>query len=296
MLPPNLTPGILQLRNDVAGPHITARRSPAPSASRVLAAAAPIFFLFGSSAFAVVTEHVRDACKADYYQHCSQFSVGTDELRQCMRKVGEGLSTPCLVALVEAGEITQADIDRHNAQKGAGTAADPPGAVKMPKKPGDLKNADTKHDKKNVAGAANDGKKAAKGQAVDAKGKTAKTAKASKNSKSGKSKLSKSGPKTAIAAKGATAAKTTKSADAKKTTKKPLAASGKSAGKTTSRNTAKAAKLTGAKEAAKTKKSAKNGASKKTASSAQKAAKPTSKQVAKPSAKKINKTAEEPAE
>lgn len=35
-----------------------------------------------------------------------------------MRKVGEGLSTPCLVALVQEGEITKADVERHNAAKG----------------------------------------------------------------------------------------------------------------------------------------------------------------------------------
>lgn len=54
--------------------------------------------------YAAVNDQVRQACKADYYQHCSQFSVGTEELRQCMRKVGEGLSSPCLVALVQAGD------------------------------------------------------------------------------------------------------------------------------------------------------------------------------------------------
>lgn len=75
----------------------------------------------GLCALAAVNDQVRQACKADYYQHCSQFSVGTEELRQCMRKVGEGLSSPCLVALVQAGEITKADVERHNAQK-AGAA------------------------------------------------------------------------------------------------------------------------------------------------------------------------------
>lgn len=59
-----------------------------------------------------VGDRVKTACKADYYQHCSQFSVGTEELRQCMRKVGEGLSAPCLVALVEEGEITKADVEK----------------------------------------------------------------------------------------------------------------------------------------------------------------------------------------
>ena len=72
--------------------------------------------LASTYAYAVDAD-VRQACRSDYYQHCSQFSVGTEELRRCMRRVGAGLSTPCLVALVNAGEITQADVERHNAAK-----------------------------------------------------------------------------------------------------------------------------------------------------------------------------------
>jgi hypothetical protein len=92
-----------------------------------------------------VTDQVRQACKADYYQHCSQFSVGTEELRQCMRKVGEGLSSPCLVALVQAGEITKADVERHNAQK-AGPAKT--SNIKTGTKEPDV--AKKKHKKENV--------------------------------------------------------------------------------------------------------------------------------------------------
>jgi hypothetical protein len=81
--------------------------------------AATLAFAFFSSACAyAVSERVQQACRDDYYQHCSQYSVGTEELRQCMRKVGEGLSAPCLVALVQDGEITKEDVDRHNAAKG----------------------------------------------------------------------------------------------------------------------------------------------------------------------------------
>ncbi|MBS0268393.1 MAG: hypothetical protein JSS54_05355 [Proteobacteria bacterium] len=81
-----------------------------------LAAGVAAFVLSSAYAYAV-DNNVRQACRGDYYQHCSQFSVGTEELRKCMRSVGEGLSAPCLVALVQAGEITQADVERHNAAK-----------------------------------------------------------------------------------------------------------------------------------------------------------------------------------
>jgi hypothetical protein len=79
------------------------------------AAALSALALSNGSAFAV-SDQVRDACKDDYFLHCSAYEVGSDALRQCMRNVGEGLSTPCLVALVHDGEITKADVDRYNAR------------------------------------------------------------------------------------------------------------------------------------------------------------------------------------
>jgi len=79
------------------------------------AAALSALALSNGSAFAV-SDQVRDACKDDYFLHCSAYEVGSEALRQCMRNVGEGLSTPCLVALVHDGEITKADVDRYNAR------------------------------------------------------------------------------------------------------------------------------------------------------------------------------------
>ena len=73
--------------------------------------------IFSSASAYAVSDSVKSACRNDYFQHCSQFMVGSDELRQCMRSVGEDLSTPCLVALVQEGEITKADVERHNAAK-----------------------------------------------------------------------------------------------------------------------------------------------------------------------------------
>lgn len=75
--------------------------------------------LFSAVNAYAVSDRVKSACRSDYFQHCSQFLVGSDELRQCMRNVGEDLSTPCLVALVEDGEITKQDVERHNAAKTA---------------------------------------------------------------------------------------------------------------------------------------------------------------------------------
>lgn len=87
-------------------------------------AALAISLLSNSSAFAV-SDRVKSACRDDYFQHCSQYMVGSEELRQCMRKVGEDLSTPCLVALVQDGEITKEDVERHNAAKAGAAKTDP---------------------------------------------------------------------------------------------------------------------------------------------------------------------------
>lgn len=55
---------------------------------------------------------VKMACAADYYKHCSAHSPGSSEVRQCMRSVGAGLSRGCVDALVSAGEVSKAEVDR----------------------------------------------------------------------------------------------------------------------------------------------------------------------------------------
>lgn len=155
--------------------------------------------LSGTYAYAV-TDNVRQACRSDYYQHCSRFSVGTEELRQCMRKVGQDLSTPCLVALVQAGEITPADVERHNAAK-AGKAVSKTAATGA-----GLPTAD---DPKNVSSRSIANGKAAK--AAKASGsKSAKAATNAKNAKNTKKVTASAKPKPGSKAK--TAKKTSAAA------------------------------------------------------------------------------------
>lgn len=78
---------------------------------------------------AAVSERVKSACKDDYFRHCKEFSPGTPEVRQCMRKVGEDLSTPCLVALVEEGEVSKEEIEKYKAKQQQPSAAAPPAAT-----------------------------------------------------------------------------------------------------------------------------------------------------------------------
>jgi hypothetical protein len=86
----------------------------------VSAAAALNACILSSAHAYAVSDRVKEACRDDYFRHCSEYAVGSASLRQCMRNVGEGLSTPCLVALVQEGEITKADIDRHNSARTEG--------------------------------------------------------------------------------------------------------------------------------------------------------------------------------
>lgn len=62
---------------------------------------------------------VKLACAADYYAHCSQHSPDTPGVRQCMRAVGSGLSKGCVSALIGAGEVSQAEVDRRRNAKTA---------------------------------------------------------------------------------------------------------------------------------------------------------------------------------
>lgn len=48
---------------------------------------------------------VKSACKTDFYKFCPSYKLDTSELRACMRAVGGNISTRCLDALADAGEI-----------------------------------------------------------------------------------------------------------------------------------------------------------------------------------------------
>ncbi len=63
-----------------------------------------------------VSLHVKLACSRDYYAYCSQFASDSPEVRQCMRSAGEKLSTRCLNALVDAGEVSPTEVARRAAQ------------------------------------------------------------------------------------------------------------------------------------------------------------------------------------
>lgn len=60
---------------------------------------------------------VKLACASDYYSYCSQHPVGSTAVRQCMRSHGPQLSSRCINALISAGEVSKAEVERRRAAK-----------------------------------------------------------------------------------------------------------------------------------------------------------------------------------
>lgn len=64
---------------------------------------------------AAVSIAVKMACMSDYLSNCSQHAIGSPGVRSCMRAVGARLSKGCVRALVGAGEVSQAEVERRKA-------------------------------------------------------------------------------------------------------------------------------------------------------------------------------------
>jgi hypothetical protein len=60
--------------------------------------------LVSTSAFAY-SRKVKDACSADYGSLCAKYKQGSSELRRCFESNRRVLSTECVQALVDAGEV-----------------------------------------------------------------------------------------------------------------------------------------------------------------------------------------------
>lgn len=64
-----------------------------------------------------VSLSVKLACASDYYAYCSQHGVGTPGVRSCMRANGPRLSNRCVNALIGAGEVSRAEVNRRRAAR-----------------------------------------------------------------------------------------------------------------------------------------------------------------------------------
>ncbi|MGH6865954.1 MAG: hypothetical protein ACREDO_07265 [Methyloceanibacter sp.] len=59
---------------------------------------------------------VQQNCRADYKKYCSEYGLESAALRNCMDKAGNSLSKSCVRALVQSGEVSQAEVNRRKRQ------------------------------------------------------------------------------------------------------------------------------------------------------------------------------------
>jgi len=67
---------------------------------------------FSTAAFAgPVTQEESKYCAYDYRQYCNQDGLGSQLLALCMSQHGKDLSKECIQALVDAGEVTETEVE-----------------------------------------------------------------------------------------------------------------------------------------------------------------------------------------
>jgi hypothetical protein len=58
-----------------------------------------------------VTDEEKQFCAHDYRQYCGDDGLGSNLLRDCMNKHGKSLSEQCIKALVDAGEVSESEVE-----------------------------------------------------------------------------------------------------------------------------------------------------------------------------------------
>jgi hypothetical protein len=72
-----------------------------------------VLVALSTSAYAgPVTDEEKQYCAHDYRQYCGDDGLGSNLLRDCMNKHGKSLSAQCIKALVDAGEVSEAEVER----------------------------------------------------------------------------------------------------------------------------------------------------------------------------------------
>jgi hypothetical protein len=77
------------------------------------------FILVPALAASGVTEREKRDCPNDYHRYCGEYGLGTEALRACMSRNIKKISNVCVAALVDAGELSQAQADKLRAKKTA---------------------------------------------------------------------------------------------------------------------------------------------------------------------------------
>jgi hypothetical protein len=80
--------------------------------SRLLIALVAISCFVCQAQSAPVSKHVQQHCVQDYKKFCHEYGLETKALKNCMHRHGDSLTHACVAALVHAGEVSQAEVDR----------------------------------------------------------------------------------------------------------------------------------------------------------------------------------------
>jgi hypothetical protein len=63
-----------------------------------------------------ITKDMQNYCVNDYKKFCGDYGLQSAALNLCMKKAGPSLSPACVQALIAAGKVSQADVDKVKAQ------------------------------------------------------------------------------------------------------------------------------------------------------------------------------------
>jgi hypothetical protein len=63
-----------------------------------------------------ISKDMQTYCVNDYKKFCGDYGLQSNALNLCMRKAGPSLSPACVNALVQAGKVSQAEVDKLKAK------------------------------------------------------------------------------------------------------------------------------------------------------------------------------------
>lgn len=85
----------------------------APSSRTVRGALAAMLVAIASAGPVMAySAKVENACRDDYFRHCSSYPVGSASLRLCMEAKASSLTRTCVNALIDAGMVDRRRLKR----------------------------------------------------------------------------------------------------------------------------------------------------------------------------------------
>jgi len=69
-------------------------------------------FLTAAADAKPITEAEKKHCASAYHKYCGEYGLESAALRNCMSGIGRSLSNACVDALIDAGEVSRAEVER----------------------------------------------------------------------------------------------------------------------------------------------------------------------------------------